>query len=317
MIARLVSRRILTTSVTLLLVTVFIGAMVSFLPSDTCQQIMGQAATQELLDTCRRNLKLDQPFYQSYLEWMGAFLTGDMGKSLVSGQSVADLIAPRLSNTLFLAVVAALASVPLSLFFGVLSAVYRNTRFDRAVSASTLSAISLPDFFLAYLLIFLLSGKLGLFPGISNLSDPNMGLLDRLYRTVLPALTLTLVTAAHMMRMTRASIVALMSSPFIEMAQLKGVSRFMVIFRHALPNAIGPIVTVVAINVAYLFVGVVVVEVVFVYPGLGQLLVDAVSKRDVPVVQAVSLIFAVVFAGVNLAADLIAFTSNPRLRHPK
>ncbi|MDZ7714543.1 MAG: ABC transporter permease [Rhodovibrio sp.] len=156
--------------------------------------------------------------------------------------------------------------------------------------------------------------QFGWFPGISNVSG-EIGFWDRVYRTLLPALTLTLVVTAHMMRMTRAAIVNLMASPYIEMARLKGLSRRRIIVKHALPNALSPIINVVAVNLAYLIVGVVVVEVVFVYPGLGQLLVDSVSKRDMPVIQAGSMIFAAVYVLLNLSADVLSIVTNPRLLH--
>jgi peptide/nickel transport system permease protein len=188
--------------------------------------------------------------------------------------------------------------------------------FDRGVNSFTLTSISFPEFFVAYILILFFSVKAGWFPGISNISK-DLPLGDRLFRSLLPAATLTLVVVAHMMRMTRAAIINLLSSPYIEMAQLKGVRPVRVILYHALPNAWGPVVNVIALNLAYLVVGVVVVEVVFVYPGLGQLLVDSVSKRDVPVVQACSMIFAGVYILLNLFADIVSIVTNPRLLHPR
>ena len=206
--------------------------------------------------------------------------------------------------------------MPLALLLGVLAALYRNSLYDRAVNIFTLTSISFPEFFVAYILILFFAIKLGWFPGISNVST-ELSLGDKLYRTLLPAATLTLVVVAHMMRMTRAAIINLLASPYIEMARLKGIRPAKIILRHALPNALAPIVNVVALNLAYLVVGVVIVEVVFVYPGLGQLLVDSVSKRDVPVVQACSMIFASVYIMLNLSADVISIITNPRLLHPR
>ena len=191
----------------------------------------------------------------------------------------------------------------------------RNTIFDRAANALALTAISVPEFFVAYILIFVLAQS-GLFPSMTRM-DANTELGEALYRAFLPALTLTLVVTAHMMRMTRAAIINLLASPYIEMARLKGVRPLRVILRHALPNALAPIITVIALNLAYLITGVVVVEIVFVYPGLGQLMVDSVSKRDIPVVQAVTLIFAAAYVLLNLLADVLATLSNPRLIHRK
>ena len=239
-----------------------------------------------------------------------------MGKSLANQREISELIGTRLWNTLFLAVVAAIISVPLAVMLGILAALYRNSIYDRVVNVVTLSSISFPEFFVAYILILFLAVKLGWFPSISNVSA-DLGLWERIYRVSLPAFTLTLVVVAHMMRMTRAAIINLLASPYIEMANLKGLSRSRIIVKHALPNAWAPIITVIVFNMAYLVVGVVVVEVVFVYPGLGQLLVDSVSKRDMPVVQACSMIFAGVFILLNLTADILSTLTNPRLLYPK
>jgi len=222
----------------------------------------------------------------------------------------------RLANTLFLAVLAAIISVPIAVSLGVLAALYRNSIYDRVVNVFTLSSVSVPEFFVAYILILFLAVQLGWFPSLSKVA-PDMAFWDRVYRCSLPALTLTLVVTAQMMRMTRASIINLLAAPYIEMANLKGLTRSHIIVRHALPNAWAPIVNVIVINLAYLIVGVVVVEVVFVYPGLGQLIVDSVQKRDLPVVQACCLIFAATYILLNLTADILSIVTNPRLLHPR
>lgn len=230
--------------------------------------------------------------------------------------TVIDQIVPRLKNTLFLAGVSAAIAVPLAIILGILTALYRNSAFDKAMNVTTLSAISSPEFFLAYILILFLAVLNPVFPSLSNIF-PGMEFSDRLNKTMLPALTLTLAVTAQMMRMTRAAIINLLASPYIEMARLKGLSPMRVIVKHALPNALAPIITVVALNLAFLVTGVVVVEVVFVYPGIGQLFVDSVKIRDIPVVQACCLIFAAVYILLNLTADILSIVSNPRLRHPK
>ena len=217
---------------------------------------------------------------------------------------------------MFLAGVTALFAVPVSILIGVLAALYRNSIFDRVANITTLTSISSPEFFLAYILILILAVLNPILPSLSNIYD-GMDFADRLERSMLPALTLTLVVTAHMMRMTRAAIINLLASPFIEMARLKGLSPFRVILFHALPNALAPIINVVALNLAFLITGVVVVEVVFVYPGIGQLFVDSVKIRDIPVVQACCLLFAAAYILLNLTADIMAILSNPRLRHPK
>ena len=301
---------------TLLVVSLLIFASVELLPGDLAEEILGQGATEETVAAMRRELGLDQPAYVRYFTWLGGAVTGDFGSSLANGREIGELIGGRLANTLFLAGYAAAIAVPLALTLGILAALYRDTLFDRGINALTLTSISFPEFFVAYILILFFSIKAGAFPSLVNL-PPGAGLIDHLYRAFLPAITLTLVVTAHMMRMTRASIINLMASPYIEMARLKGAMPARIVLHHALPNAIAPIVNVVALNLAYLITGVVVVEVVFVYPGLGQLLVDSVSKRDIPVVQAACLIFAATYILLNLTADIVAIISNPRLLHPK
>ncbi len=302
--------------VTLLVVSVLIFFAVELLPGDTAQSILGMGATEETVAALRDRLGLDQPAPIRYLAWLGNAVTGDFGVSAVSGNPVTEVIGQRFLNTLFLAAYAAVIAVPLAITLGIIVALLRNTVFDRVANVLTLTSISSPEFFLGYILILYLAVKAPLFPAIASLND-GMSFTELLHRTFLPALTLVLVVTAHMMRMTRAAIISLLASPYIEMARLKGVPPWRVIVHHALPNAWAPIINVVALNLAYLITGVVLVEVVFVYPGIGQALVDAVSKRDFPVVQAASLIFAATFILLNLAADVGAILTNPRLRHPK
>ncbi|RYG89800.1 ABC transporter permease [Loktanella sp. IMCC34160] len=310
--------------ITLLIVSVIIFASISMLPGDFAQAVLGQAATEETVAAFRREIGLDQPVVLRYFDWLGSMMTGDFGTSF-SGRAasgvdrsrpVMDLVAPRLANTLFLASFAAIISVPLALFLGITAALWRNSFYDKAVSASTLTTISFPEFFVAYILILLFATLWPVFPSLANV-QAETPFWDRVYATALPALTLTLVIVAHMMRMTRAAIINLLASPYIEMARLKGEPPARVIMKHALPNAWAPIAAVIAFNLAYLVVGVVVVEVVFVYPGIGQLMVDAVSSRDIPVVQACAMIFAATYVLLNLTADIIGIITNPRLLHPK
>lgn len=310
---KMVAQRLALGLLTLFVISLIIFGAVELLPGDLAQSVLGQSATPETLAAFRRELGLDLPAHERYLSWLGGVLHGDFGTSLANRRPIADLIAVRFSNTLFLALYAAAISVPLSLVLGILAALWRNSIYDRAVNVATLSSISFPEFFVAYILIFYIA-QAGIFPSIANVS-PDTSLGERLYRTFLPALTLTLVVTAHMMRMTRAAIINLLASPYIEMARLKGLSPGRIILRHALPNALAPIINVIALNLAYLITGVVVVEVVFVYPGLGQLMVDSVAKRDITVVQASALIFAAAFVTLNLIADVLSTLSNPRLVH--
>ena len=301
---------------TLFIVSLFIFLGVELLPGDAAEVILGKTATPETIAVFRRELGLDIPVHIRYVEWLTNVFQGDFGKSLSNNQEVSHQVGIRLFNTIFLASFAAIISMPLALGLGILSALYRNTLFDRTVNVSTLTTISFPDFFVAYVLILFFAIDLDIFPSVAMIY-PQMEFVDRLYKTLLPAITLTLVTVAHTMRMTRAAIINLLASPYIEMARLKGLSPARVVVKHALPNAMAPIINVVVINLAYLVVGVVVVEVVFVYPGLGQLLVESVGKRDIPVVQAAALLFAVTYISLNLLADILSIVSNPLLLHPR
>jgi peptide/nickel transport system permease protein len=296
---------------TLFVVSLVIFGATELLPGDLASSLLGQSATPETVAALRRQMGLDLPAPVRYWDWLTGVLQGDFGNSLANGRPIADILYTRLGETVFLALYAAAIAVPLSLILGVLVALWRNSLFDRVANAGALSAISFPEFFVAYILIFLLAQS-GLFPSMVRLT-PDMSLGDKLYATFLPALTLTLVVTAHMMRMTRAAIINLMASPYIEMARLKGLSPLRIVLRHALPNALAPIINVIALNLAYLMTGVVVVEVVFVYPGLGQLMVDSVAKRDIAVVQSIALIFASAYVLLNLTADVLSTLTNPRL----
>lgn len=319
--------RLLLGLLTLFIVSVIIFLAVNALPGDFAEQILGQGATPESVAVIREGLGLDQPLVVRYFQWLGAAVQGDLGTSFAQlnfanamggagTTTVLEQIGPKFANTMFLAGVTALISVPLAVTLGVLAALYRNTVFDRAANIFTLSSISSPEFFMAYLLILFLAVINPIFPSLSAV-NAEMAFGERLEKTMLPALTLTLVVTAHMMRMTRAAIINLLASPYIEMARLKGLSPMRVIIKHAFPNALAPIINVIALNLAYLITGVVVVEVVFVYPGIGQFFVDSVKIRDIPVVQACCLIFAAAYILLNLTADVMSIVSNPRLRHPK
>ncbi len=315
-IVKLVAQRIALGLLLLLAVSVLIFAGTQILPGDVAQSILGQSATPTALANLREELGLNDPAWLRYIRWLWGFVHGDLGTALSNGQDIAEAIGRRLGNTLFLAFWAAVVAVPLAILLGLIAVRYRNRWPDKLISGITLASISLPEFFIGYVLIFWFGVKLRWLPSVATVHD-GLSLWEKLNAIALPVAVLTLVVLAHMMRMTRAAILNVMQSAYIETAELKGLPAFKVIFRHAFPNAISPIVNVVMINLAYLVVGVVVVEVIFVYPGMGQYLVDHVAKRDVPVVQATGLIFAAVYVLLNLVADIVAIVSNPRLRHPK
>ncbi|HKJ65471.1 MAG TPA: ABC transporter permease, partial [Desulfopila sp.] len=289
----------------------FIG--VELLPGDVAETVLGQSATEETVKAFRDELKLDLPPHTRYGVWLKDFVQGNFGNSLANGRPVSGLIGWRFANTLFLAATTALIAVPLAVVLGVLAAFYRNTLFDKSISVITLSFISFPEFFIAYILIVVFSVQLNIFPSMAAI-NASMSLGAKINAILLPALTLTFVVTAHMMRQTRAAIINVLSSAYVEMAELKGVKRLRIILLHAFPNSLSPVINVIALNLAYLVVGVVIVEVVFVYPGLGQLLVDSVAKRDIPVVQASGLIFAAAYVFLNLLADVLSMLVNPRLR---
>ncbi|WP_082367176.1 ABC transporter permease [Ensifer adhaerens] len=348
-VRRLVSiivQRLALAVASLFVVSLIIFGSVTLLPGNYATAVLGQSATPESVAAFERELGLDRPAVERYVSWISGAVKGDFGASFTSrGDSkryVSAMVAPRLFNTMFLAAIVAIIAVPLSIFLGVICAFYRNGWVDRILNSTTLTVISVPEFFVAYILTYFvimrdnfvmtgwaqalptwlsewLATGFAAIPAFPILSDvaPDMGFIDRLWMITLPALTLGLVTVAYMMRMTRAAIMNLLATPYVEMAHLKGVSPFSIIVRHALPNAWGPIAYVVTVNLAYLITGVVVVEVVFVYPGAGQLLVDAVRSRDIPVVQACTLIFASAYILLNLVTDIVTIVTNPRLLHPR
>jgi peptide/nickel transport system permease protein len=315
-IIKLVAQRLVLGILLLVAASILIFGLTEALPGDAAQAVLGQSATAESLANLREEMGLNRPATTRYFEWFGGVLTGDLGVSLTNRLDIAESVSKRLGNTLFLAFWAALVSVPLAIFLGLLAVRYRNRWPDKLISGITLTTISIPEFLIGYVLVYFLAVKLGFGSALAMIND-SMTLWQKLQSIVLPVMVLTLVVLAHMMRMTRAAILNVMQSAYIETAELKGFSTFNVIAKHAFPNAVSPIVNVVMLNLAYLVVGVVVIEVVFVYPGMGQFLVDAVTKRDVPVVLACGVIFAAIYIGLNMLADIISILSNPRLRHPK
>ena len=315
-IAKLLSQRIALGLILLLAASVLIFIGTAILPGDVAQTILGQGATPQALENLRAELGLNEPLVTRYFDWLFGALQGDLGTSLSNRRDIAEAMGTRLSNTLFLAFWAAVVAVPLAILLGLLAVLYQGRWPDKLISGVTLATISVPEFLIGYILIFFLAVELRWFPSLATIHD-GMSLGEKLNVIALPVLVLVLAILGHMMRMTRAAILNVMQSAYVETAQLKGLRQFSIIARHAFPNAIAPVVNVVMLNLAYLVVGVVVVEVVFVYPGMGQYLVDHVAKRDVPVVQACGLVFAAVYIGLNLVADVVSILANPRLRHPK
>lgn len=309
----LILRRLALSVITLWIISVLVFVGTEILPGDVASAVLGQGATEEAKEAIRRQLGLNEPPVVRYVVWLGNLVQGDLGNSLASRRPIAGTVKVRLANTMTLATLAAALAVPLALGVGLLAAAFPNSLFDRLSSYVSMLAISFPEFLVAAGLVIVFSVKLKLFPSMSpSVSSGNI--LHLMWSLALPVLTLTAAMLAHMSRMTRAAILEIMRAPYIEMAVLKGVRRRRIILRHALPNALGPIASVVALNLSYLVGGVVIVETMFTFPGLGRLMVDAVSSRDVPLAQITILIFCGAYIAFNLLADIAATVANPRLR---
>ena len=322
MLLRSLLRRTATGVLTLLVVSILIFVGTSVLPGDVANIILGQMATPESLAALRAKLGVDQPAHLRYFLWLGNFLTGDLGISKAGsgfgtiGTPISEMLAPRLWNTVRMAGAVALIAVPLSMTLGLLAAMYPGTRLDRIVTFTTLGLISVPEFLVATFLVLVVAVYLGWLPAVAYMSGNETG-WQLVKALAMPTLTLVIVASSQIMRMTRATVLNVMSSAYIEMAILKGVPRSRIILRHALFNAVGPIVNVIALNLAYLVSGVVIVETIFAYPGLAKLMIDAVQTRDLPLVQACAMIFCATYIVLIFIADMASILSNPRLRHPK
>jgi peptide/nickel transport system permease protein len=301
---------------TLLVVSVLVFAGTEILPGDVAEIILGQSATPENLAKLRAELGLDKPAVVRYFDWLGDMITFDLGVSKAGGTGIGDLIGGRLYNTFFLGGIVAGIAVPISIFLGLLAAMYPGTWLDRVVTFGTLSLISVPEFFIATLCVLVFAVQLHWLPAIAYMSGDET-FFQLMRALLLPIIVLVIVISAQMIRMTRAGILNVLHSPYIEMAILKGVPRKRIILRHALFNAIGPIVNVIALNLAYLVSGVVIIETIFAYPGLAKLMVDGVQTRDLPLVQACAMIFCGTYVLLILTADIASILSNPRLRQPK
>lgn len=310
---RLLLRRLALGLGTVALVSAMIFAAVEALPGDACTAILQRDASGQRLENCRRELGLDRPAVARYLDWAASALRGDLGTSAHNGKRIASLVGDRLANTLLLAGCTLAVGVPLALLLGVLTGLRRDGAADIALSAGTILAMTIPEFVSATVLIFVFSIWLDLVPGIVTVSAsaPATAFFPGI---VLPVIVLTMVMTAHILRTVRSSVIETLDSDYVQMARLKGVPYWRMVFRHVLPNALLPAINVVALTIAWLLGGVVVVEKVFNYPGLGHYMIDAISDRDLPVVQAIALILAAVYVGVNLAADMLTMVLNPRLR---
>ncbi|MCS0580946.1 ABC transporter permease [Massilia pinisoli] len=310
---RLVLNRVGVGVLTLLAVSVVIFTITNLLPGDAAQAALGQEATPELVAALRAKLGLDLPAHVRYLHWLGGLLTGHPGVAMANGLPVTELIGSRLPNSLMLAAATTVVSVPLALALGIVSAMVRGSLFDRVVSVATVWTVSVPEFLIATLAVLLFAVKLRWLSALSHTDDiATFGQFLRTY--ALPVMTLCCVIVAQMARMTRAAVIDQLNSSYVEMARLKGVRPVRMVLSHALPNAIGPIANAVALSLAYLIGGVIIVESIFNYPGIASLMVDSVTMRDMPVVQACAMLFCAGYLVLLTVADVCAIVSNPRLR---
>ena len=299
---------------TLFLVSVLVFAATQALPGDTARAILGRSATPERLKELRIRLGLDQPATTQYVKWLGHIVKGDLGDSLVAQEPVMKLLGNRIMNSAALVLVAALISIPISILIGSLSGLMRDRWFDSTVSLGSLGLAALPEFVIGILLIMLLATQVfKIFPAVSRV-NPGESIWSQMNMLILPALTLILAVAPYIIRILRASMIEVLESEYVQMARLKGMPESIVLRRHALPNAMIPAIQVIALNLAWLAGGVVVVEYLFNYPGIGSGLVDAVANRDVPVIQAIVLLIASLYVGFNLIADILTILVSPRLR---
>jgi peptide/nickel transport system permease protein len=318
---RLILRRIGVAVITLWVVTLIMFAGTELLPGDVAEIMLGQEATPQSVKALREALGLNKPALTRYFEWLARTATLDLGTSLagraipVGGTPIGEMIRGRMANTFLLAWIVAIITVPVSVVLGLLAAMYPASWYDRCATFVTLCLVAVPEFFTATLLVLVFAVELRWISTIVVIPG-DTSLWNKLSALTLPIITLCLVMLAQMVRMTRAAVLNVMASPYIEMAILKGVPRMRIVYRHALFNAIGPIANIIALNIAFLVTGVVIVETIFAYPGLGRLMVNAVQVRDMPLVQACGMFFCTIYLILIMLSDIVSIISNPRLRHP-
>lgn len=309
----LVMSRLLIALVTLVIVSFAVFFATTMLPGDTATILLGQAATPEAVEGLRKAMHLDEPAIFRFIRWFAGLLAGDLGTSYANDMPIAELIGGRFINSLKLAGVTALFSVPIALTLGITAAMMRGSLYDRIVTILTIGVISVPEFMVATSAVLLFAVYLKWLPALSFANEVH-SFTDLLRVYAMPVITLTFVVSAQMIRMTRAAVVETLNTPYVEMALLKGASRRRIVLKHALPNALGPIVNAVALSLSYLLGGVIIVETIFNYPGIAKLMVDAVATRDLPLIQSCAMIFCLGYLILITLADIIAILSNPRLR---
>lgn len=312
-IPTMIGKRLILSVITLLIVSFAVFFATNMLPGDTAAILLGQAATPEAVEGLRHATHLDEPAVLRFLRWLGGVFTGDLGTSYANNMPIATLIGSRFVNTMELAGITTLVAVPLALTLGITAAVMRGSVYDRIVTVLTIGVISVPEFVVASTAVLIFAVYLKWLPAISFVNEVH-SLSDLLRMYAMPVVTLTFVVSAQIIRMTRAAVIETLSTPYVEMALLKGASRSRIVLRHALPNSLGPIVNALALSLSYLIGGVIIIETIFNYPGIAKLMVDAVATRDLPLIQTCALIFCLGYLILITIADIIAILSNPRLR---
>ena len=312
-IPTMIAKRLILSVITLLIVSFAVFFATNMLPGDTAAILLGQAATPEAVEGLRHAMHLDEPAVLRFLRWLGGVVTGDLGTSYANNMPIATLIGSRFVNTMELAGITALVAVPLALTLGITAAVMRGSLYDRIVTVLTIGVISVPEFVVASTAVLIFAVYLKWLPAISFVNEVH-SLSDLLRMYAMPVVTLTFVVSAQIIRMTRAAVIETLSTPYVEMALLKGASRSRIVLRHALPNSLGPIVNALALSLSYLIGGVIIIETIFNYPGIAKLMVDAVATRDLPLIQTCALIFCLGYLILITIADIVAILSNPRLR---
>ena len=312
----LLLKRLLLAAITISMVIGIVFIAVEALPGDTCTAFLGRAAQGVRLETCREDFGLNRPALERFSEWIMAAARGDLGVSMARDTAVSGLVGIRLRNTLLLGLSACLLGIPLAVMLGVIAGLWRDRPLDIGLSTFAIMIMTIPEFVLGTVLILVFSIWLGWLPGIV-ITRPDAPLGEFLGDIILPVMALAGVMTAHILRMVRTSVIDVMSSEYVKMARLKGVPYWRMVRRHVLPNSLVPTINLIALTIAWMLGGVVVIEVVFNYPGIGRLIVDAIGDRDLPLVQAIALVLAFIYVGLNLAADILTLVLNPKLRTMK
>ena len=309
----LVLKRILLGLITLFIVSLITFVGVEVLPGDACTTYLEREAYGAALDACYKRLGLDIPAYERYVSWAIGVIQGDFGYSLSGEMKINDVLGPRVKNSLVLASASILIGIPIALLLGIITALWRDKMPDIIISTFTIFSMTIPEFISATLLILIVAIWLEWLPGIV-IVPTGASVSELLPNIILPVIAISMIMTAHMARMVRSSVIQVMASDYVQMAILKGVPYWKMVFKHVLPNALLPAINVVALTIAWLLGGVVVTEVVFNYPGLGRLVIESISNRDLPVVQALAIILASIYVIINLIADLLTLMLNPRLK---